>query len=47
MLDKANAEAELNGLAAPSTITLEEKYSESSDAMVDDELARMKAELGL
>lgn len=47
MLDQANAEAELNGLATPSTITLEEKYSESSEAMVEDELARMKAELGL
>ena len=47
MLDKANAEAELNGLVEPSTITLEEKYSESSETMIDDELARMKAELGL
>lgn len=47
MLDKANAEAELNGLVEPSTITLEEKYSESSETMIDDELARMKAELGI
>ena len=47
MLDKANAKAELNGLVEPSTITLEEKYSESSETMIDDELARMKAELGL
>ena len=47
MLDKANAEAELNGMSTPATITLEEKYSGASETAVDDELARMKAELGI
>lgn len=47
MLDKANAEAELNGLVDAATISLEEKYSVPSDSTIDDELARMKAELGL
>lgn len=47
MLDRANAEAELNGMVAPSMITLEEKYSEPGEAAVEDELARLKAELGM
>ncbi len=47
MLDRANAEAELNGMAAPNMITLEEKYSEPGEAAVEDELARLKAELGM
>jgi hypothetical protein len=47
MLDRANAEAELNGLTAPTLITLEEKYSGPSDDAVEDELARLKAELGM
>ena len=49
MLDSANAEAELN--AAAETVdpakALEAKYSSSNDKSVDDELAAMKAELGI
>ena len=47
MLDRANAEAELNGAVESAVITLEEKYSGPNESSVDDELARMKAELGL
>lgn len=49
MLDSANAEAELN--AAAETVdpakALEEKYSSSGSQSVEDELAAMKAELGV
>ena len=44
--DKAMAEAELN-VKKDSTEDLIEKYSNSSTGSVDDELAKMKAELGL
>lgn len=47
MLDEANAEAELNE-GVHSTDDLADKYaSGENDVSVDDELARMKAELGL
>lgn len=47
MLDEANAEAELNE-GVHSTDNLADKYaSGGNDVSVDDELARMKAELGL
>lgn len=44
--DKAMAEAELN-VKKDSTADLIEKYSNSSTVSVDDELEKMKAELGL
>ena len=47
MLDKANAEAELNGVVDAEAVTLEEKYPAGSVASVDDELASLKAELGI
>lgn len=46
MLDEANAMAELNTAPVDDAIALEAKYSEASSS-VDDELAKMKAELGL
>lgn len=47
MLDEANAEAELNE-GVHSTDDLADKYAlGGNDVSVDDELARMKAELGL
>lgn len=47
MLDEANAEAELNE-GVHSTDDLADKYASSgNNASVDDELARMKADLGL
>ena len=46
MLDRANARAELNAAPADPAADLEAKY-DSSEAAVDDELAKMKAELGL
>lgn len=46
MLDSAEAEAELNA-GVHSTDNLADKYATGCDASVDDELARMKAELGL
>ena len=46
MLDRANAEAELNA-SETSTDDLVNKYSSGSDASVDEELAKMKAELGV
>lgn len=46
MLDSANAEAELN--AGTHTVDdIADKYTSGGDASVDDELARMKAEMGL
>jgi len=47
MLDVANAEAELNDSAIDEAIALEDKYKAGLTASVDDELAALKAELGL
>lgn len=48
MLDKANAMAELNSQPVDEAAELEKKYSASgSTSAVDDELARLKAEMGL
>ncbi|MBQ9720851.1 MAG: PspA/IM30 family protein, partial [Oscillospiraceae bacterium] len=47
MLDKANAEAELNGAVDAATTSLEDKYGAGSVTSVDDELSALKAELGL
>lgn len=48
MLDQANAMAELNAEPVDSIAELEKKYdSADSNAAVDDELARLKAEMGL
>ncbi len=48
MLDKANAMAELNSQPVDEASELEKKYSASgSTSAVDDELARLKAEMGL
>lgn len=46
MLDRANAEAELNS-SETSSDDLVKKYSSGSDASVDEEYERMKKELGL
>ncbi len=48
MLDQANAEAELSKGAADRVADLEAKYAAAGDTQaVDDELARLKAEMGL
>lgn len=48
MLDKANAMAELNTQAIDEAQALEEKYrSADTDASVEDELAALKAQLGI
>lgn len=47
MLDEANAIAELNSEPVDSVQALEEKYTESSLATVDEELDQLKKELGL
>lgn len=48
MLDQANAMAELNTAPVDEAAALEAKYaSAAGDAAVDDELAKLKAELGL
>ena len=48
MLDQANAEAELNKAGTERAEELEAKYAAAGDTQaVDDELARMKAEMGL
>ncbi|MCQ2500022.1 MAG: PspA/IM30 family protein [Lachnospiraceae bacterium] len=49
MLDKANAKAELNnGAAATESVSsLASKYDTESSAEVDDELAALKAQMGL
>ena len=44
--DKAMAEAELN-VKKSDADDLMEKYANTSDTSVEDELAKMKAELGL
>lgn len=46
MLDRANAEAELNA-SESSSDDLVKKYSSGSDASVDEEYEKMKKELGL
>lgn len=48
MLDRSNAKAELNSTPKDTADDLAKKYEEAgSTAAVDDELARMKAEMGL
>lgn len=47
MLDEANAMAELNEGTDSGMDDLEKKYGAASTASVDDELAQMKAQLGL
>ena len=48
MLDQANAEAELNASPADRAAELEAKYTSAGNtAAVDDELARLKREMGL
>ena len=47
MLDMANATAELNKESEKTAETLEMKYSITGSTAVDDELAALKAELGL
>ena len=48
MLDRANAMSELNQPPADEARALEEKYAGAvSDAAVEDELAKLKAEMGL
>ena len=47
MLDQANAMAELNQRPADPAAALEEQYSSGGSAAVEDELAKLKAEMGL
>jgi len=47
MLDSANAEAELNASSANPIDDLASKYDNTSDAAVQDELAALKAKMGL
>ncbi|NLV51618.1 MAG: PspA/IM30 family protein [Clostridiales bacterium] len=47
MLDEANAMATLNAEPVDEAKSLEEKYSAKSSAAVDDELERLKSELGI
>lgn len=47
MLDHSNAMADLNAQPADPAAELEAKYSSVTDQSVDDELAKMKAEMGL
>lgn len=47
MLDEANAMADLSAEPIDEAKKLEQKYSAKGSAAVDDELARMKEELGL
>lgn len=48
MLDKANAMTELNNVAPGVTMKdMESKYSAGSSAAVDDELAALKAQMGI
>ena len=46
MLDAATAEAELNAHTSAAS-SLADKYTTQGDASVEDELAAMKAKLGL
>lgn len=47
MLDEANAMAELNIEPVDPAEALEEKYGKAGNASVDEELAKLKNELGL
>lgn len=47
MLDEANAMAELNTEPIDEAKALEEKYASNGSASVDDELAKLKSELGM
>ena len=47
MLDTSAASMELSSEPADSAQALESKYSGGGSVSVDDELARMKAEMGL
>lgn len=47
LLDEANSMAELNERPADTAEEIAKKYSDHNDASVDDELAKLKAELGL
>ena len=48
MLDRSNAMSELNAQKVDTAAELEKKYAEAgSTAAVDDELAKLKAEMGL
>jgi phage shock protein A len=47
MLDRANAMAELNEKPVDEAAELEKKYGAASPSAVDDELAKLKAEMGL
>lgn len=47
MLDHSNAMADLNAQPVDPAAELEAKYSSVTDQSVDDELAKMKAEMGL
>ena len=48
MLDRSNAMSELNAEPVDSAADLEKKYAEAgSTASVDEELAKLKAEMGL
>jgi len=47
LLDEANSMAELNERPANSAEEIAKKYSDANDTSVDDELSKLKAELGL
>ena len=47
MLDEANAMAELNIEPVDPAVALEEKYGEAGNTSVDEELVKLKQELGL
>ncbi len=47
MLNRAEAMAELNTPAPDAAAELESKYSSAAPSAVDDELAKLKAEMGL
>ena len=47
MFEEAKAMAELNKLSLDEAMELEKKYSGVNDKSVDDELAALKASLGL
>ena len=47
MLDHANAMADLNERPADPAEELERKYSSGGSGAVEDELAKLKAEMGL
>ncbi len=47
MLARENAMAQLNSTSADPAASLAEKYAAANDASVEDELAKLKAELGI